>query len=622
MNDINKTMFVVTGRKECKMDRNLIKILILFILLSGCNSTSSKEDKSLADESSNIGASINHNLVSSDAEGVNEIEEPNSNTIKDIPHQLLTLPFGEITDPNTLDLLWQTYFHQAIPTVLHNRNFSHPSEILLDNVVSFAASKYEEENGIEHLELMEDSNIRIISFSEIEPYVKKYFNMDKIDVERLSKHLKTGDSKYLFNSLDLDDNGTRSYGGFSLENVNYHQDYSITADLVTYYPLHNEEVKMTHSLTLKLSELSNSYYFAKGTYKTNHQMQIEGDYVDVDSLKEYALPKTLLKVIGETDDKIIIYVDFNSRDKTNQIVTINSNTYYRIKELELEAHNESINLVKYHDNKIVVEKDDMISIYNDDLDCIQQISLPEIIRQKSPPELLTDLKERERSNGLIHNYYDISSDYSRIVYVDQEGLKLYTIDTGIEELITESPNTKGILSPRFVGKDDNIMATIPGTQCNNGFMFYNTVDKKLDTHHIHSYYMYLDNLSIGDTIVMSVMLYDKDIDTDLRGYIVFDVNTGHYYILDNKYFGENGFTNLASNGRYEAAFIQSNLQRDDDYYQVIHQYNFENRSLNKMPMNIPDEADLDIIGILEDGRVLIKYHDDYNHEDYGVFVPK
>lgn len=136
----------------------------------------------------------------------------------------------------------------------------------------------------------------------------------------------------------------------------------------------------------------------------NNKVQINGDYVAVDCLKEYNEPNTMIKMIGETDDEIILFSNFYSNDKMNRLITINPSTYQIIKELELDVNYGEINLVKYHDNEIVVLKDDIISTYNDDLELIRQILLPELIHQKSLPNVLTTLRQENECLSLIMGF--------------------------------------------------------------------------------------------------------------------------------------------------------------------------------------------------------------------------
>lgn len=197
-------------------------------------------------------------------------------------------------------------------------------------------------------------------------------------------------------------------------------------------------------------------------------------------------------------------------------------------------------------------------------------------------------------------------------------MKLYSIDTGIEELITVTNDIpvmkKYMYRPRFVGKEDNIVAPILGTMTDSGFVFYNTKHKKLDIHEFSS--KIFSKIHLGDQSVVRVMIYDEKTDFDVRRNLILDLNSGGYYIIDDEKASWNiGLTNHAYDGVYEGVFIETTEDNT-----IIHSYNFENMTFNKTHLDIVG-AGLDIIGVLEDGRVLIKYHY-YNSQESGIIATK
>lgn len=349
-------------------------------------------------------------------------------------------------------------------------------------------------------------------------------------------------------------------------------------------------------------------------------VKFQGDYEKLSNFDRYINTNSYLKLIGESENIIfIMYSTYNQDD--SEIISYDLRGQNIIKSISLGTNYENIYRIRYNNRNIIVTKNDGIYYYSEDMELLEQISIPEFIEKK----ILNGRTEDE--NGRLKTYFtgfDISNDQEYFVYGDQEGLKLYNMLTEQERLIAKPKIAKHpvtfpmlYLRPYFVG-ENNIVATIGGYEGFSGFIYYYFNNDELKEFNFRSDVMYLKEIYLNHLVCMPSVYFDvSEEHPNGSGSIMFDLNTGDYYFMGDEVNWHIGYMiphTLAYNGENSAALVEWS---NNNTNKTIHKYNYESKALEKAVLEI-NNAEVEIIGVLKNNSVLVKYYND--EADYGVVL--
>jgi hypothetical protein len=513
----------------------------------------------------------------------------------------------EITDYKTLKKLWEEYFYDAITTVSNTHEFDSPQDIDVNYLLDFAAQKYVQENGVEHLELeFEDSSTRLLPREELMPYIDRYFNMEEVEWDEqyypLSYH-KGNKANYLHE---------QNPWGLTFENVYRYPDGTISADYVEYDREYTGEINTIQSMTLKPHpDMEKQLYFASSTYELidNQRVKIIGDYERLDSLAALMEdPTNVLQIIGETDHALFL-VEVNQRQwKGIKLIKVDKRNFKLIKAVNLEIIDEAFP-VKYLGDKVYHLKKTVIDVYDEGLTLIQSIDVPTHIKP------LGELG------------YDYDPIGQRIVYSDEEGLKLYNMNSENDVLINETIPVEDndlidniyFLHPIFVGESMNVIATMSGYEGYTGFLFYQQATEHTQMHSF-GFDQALHTMQAENTyITMLPVYYSKD-DTYIAGGMIVDLETGNLSFMPEDVDWNEGYliTDIYKyDGAHTSVYVDHSNADKNDKLKTVHAYTVSSNSIQENILQIT-EANVSVIGVLNDDTILLQYN--YNIHENGVIA--
>lgn len=380
---------------------------------------------------------------------------------------------------------------------------------------------------------------------------------------------------------------------------------------------------------------------AQDTFANNGGIvELTGNYTRFDGIRGFGGDYgdyRYLTMIGEADGNIIMAYLPPTYDEEElpsimlvESDTLNNPITYLLDSPDQNLPEWPVSHVKMAGDKILVCFEKHILVLNNELRRVERIPLPEAIVQKAGRGQTFD----ENENVITYfGGYDISNDMMKIVYTDEEGIKLYDIKSDKEVLLTKNVNIEDRLkryiygSPRFIANDTRIIANKKGYEYSLGYVIYDIADGSLKT--VDLLTESGPNNVYYDTGLLEpgVAVYNAETDKYERKRIYLDFESGdvtelqaekeayeHYLFQDNAYVGEN-----------YAAFVTYVWDDDNDESETKNDTYYINR-LNLKTMETENDIMVikgggpQILGVLADGRVLFRYT--YKDSESGVCIAK
>lgn len=366
-------------------------------------------------------------------------------------------------------------------------------------------------------------------------------------------------------------------------------------------------------------------------------VEITGNYTRFDGIKGFDGDYQYLSMIGETDGHIVMQympVEYSKEVKPSlMLVDIDALEIARNVKLYNvlpEIGENPVSHTRVAGDKIIVCLEGLVAVFDESLELINEIPLPEAIVRKAGRTVTYD------RNGIIEVFYggyDISDDLRKIVYTDETGIWLYDLGSGTEELLAENIYNEDYLKrsfyrfPRFIADSGKIIADRLGYEYSLGYAVLSIAGKSLQTLDLFSERGMNDIYYDTGLLEPETNMLNKETGDYERKSFYLDFETGNvteiqieksiydrYPFRDNFYVGEN-----------YAAFVTCIWADDGDYYETRDDMFYLNRiDLNTLEI----ETDLlsvmaggpHILGVLADGRILFRYY--YDETDNGVCIAR
>lgn len=559
-------------------------------------------------------------------------EQASSNSTP-IENQDTNLKTVDITDPIEIEKLWQEYFYSAIATVCNNRDFNSPEEIDPIRVAEFCWYKYTLEKGTDDLELVsKDSPLRVFPLEIVLEYAKKYFNLTSLDVSKVPKEYRYDLERKAFILGIPAGQAPSTYTdknpwGLHIDKVTRNSDGTITAVIQQYDSYETKRVTLNRILILKQGE-EGGLYIASGRweYVNNHLVTINGDYTHAHKIQGYNGSMEELSMIGEADGKLIMaYAPFDE-EKASSLMLVNPDSLRVEKTLELE---ENINYteIRQTPNRLIACFDDKIWTFSRELERLEEIPLPDVVRDKIEREPKYD---SEGKSEIYFGGYDVSSDLTKLVYSDEEGVKLYNLTTGSERLLFKTKEAEGdkflnkyyYSMPRFVSEGKKIITVVYGYECIRNYTLY---DLEMESGKVLEI---LSDVNLGviryDTglIGINIPSYNEAAQKQEYGTIYLDFKNGYMTEInleDPDYTGNIVLEDFRYVGQNYAAFVTARFDNKDNAKSIFYINHLNLRNMELKPKIISITAAYPhILGVLEDGRIMFWYH--LNPSESGICV--
>ncbi len=547
---------------------------------------------------------------------------------------------GESPGPD-LEHLWQEYIYDGIYTIGNTWEFDSAQEIDPAAVAQFCWLKYQEEKGIADLQSESEGNLSLLfSLADAQKYAERYFNLTTLDVSKIPDYYYKPEKQAFtftpnledFKPLDTIVNGW----GIRLDKVVRSNEGTLTVG-VEYYT--DNRVGSRHTFTLK-ERADGSLYFVDGRreFINNHLVALTGDVKEFQNIKGFSGELQEVAMVGEAEGKLLLVYAPHNQSQSPALLLLNPNDMKVEKRVDLSSRIESTE-VKFSGDRWFVRFKDKVSVYSRDLEVLEEIPLPGIVAAKIEREQKYD------SMGLVDVYfggYDISSDLNQIVYTDEIGVKLVTLEDGKEKLLAKTvepklsePSRGAPLTPsyhyfpRFVANERKIITTLSGYEWTSGFTFCD-LGKGTSTR--------VDIVTEG-SLATGVIRYDtgllfvneywydesgKENNGKTDGYqtTFLDFHTGKVREIELSEPGDTGYIRFDDQsyiGRNFAAFVTSKRSGSDSVN--------DRHYLNRIELGTlkPEQeivsitaADPHILGVLSDGRIVFWYQ--YNSAEKGICI--
>lgn len=546
---------------------------------------------------------------------------------------------GDITDPAELEKLWQEYFYDAITTVCNARDFNSPEEIDPVSVAQFCWYKYTSEKGAGGLELVnKDSTLRVFPLEIVLKYAKQYFNLTNLDVSKVQEGYEYDAEKnaFIFGlplQQDKPSYTDKNPWGIHIDRVTRDSDGKITAVMQQYDSYETKRVEINKTLILK-QRGDGSMYFAGGKwdYVNSIPVVINGDCTHAYKILGYEGSMEELSMVGEIEDKLIMaYTPFD-KEKTGSLMLLNPKNHKVEKILKLEEKL-GYTQIKQTPDKLILCLDNKIMAISKELEKLEEVPLPKAILDK------ISRKPKYDSDGfadIIFGGYDISNDLTKLVYSDEQGVKLYSINDSSEKLLAEVVKATGkaeedrllkyyyYWKPKFVAGDKKVLFETLGYECIMNYTLYE-LEKGVS--------VYLDIRSEGsfhviryDTGLLAVNMPIFNELTQKGEYVTsyLDFKTGIVAEPELKEPGDTGYIipdYYSYVGQNYAAFVTSKLDYNDNTNNIYYINRLDLKTMELEPKVISiTPAEPHILGVLEDGRIMFWYSQ--NPSIYGICITK
>ncbi len=468
----------------------LIMSLVLLLVLSvGCLS---KQEVSIDQQSLLHEGTTSSVCEIETSNAIGNTEQKSEENIVDEEHPLYDIKPGVIEDDEILNYLYNEYFYKAITTIYNHGDFSQASDIQPRYIVEFAARTYMSQNGINHLEADHEGDYyRYIPIDALKPYLKLYFNINSFDVSSFSglDFNKERQAVYV-NTLgvdELNDYKAPNSWGIHLENVRMTDEGEIIGELNQYFD-ESDQLKKCYKLTLAPHmNHTGTFYIRSGveTFYSQNIVEIDGNYEVINTFAKYQRKDNALNAniyfLCEIEDAIILSMSVHGLEGGNKLVVVDKESKMIIKELDIEnSENEEIYRIEA---KEINPYGKVIALFTNHDIRLLDMSLNELGSIMLPQKLKEEIVEYEYdSNDALTRVffgYDISSDMQLYVYSNERGLHLLDTTNESSILIQEKLKRESKFSkyhhfsqPQFVGKSNNVYATITGYEWSNGFLLY------------------------------------------------------------------------------------------------------------------------------------------------------
>ncbi|MDX9871294.1 MAG: hypothetical protein RBT41_02600 [Clostridia bacterium] len=592
------------------------KILILFLavllcLLGGCQKTK-----------------VNAPPAEPDPGAV--MEEP-----EDPPESAVLLPVGEITDNAILQKLWEEYFYHTIANVGNTRQFNSAAEIEPMNIAQFAWHKYDTEHGRNTLEQEEGRFSRIFPLETALDYIKRYFNLDSLDVSQINKNSGQYDPErqaFLFNLGEENKfipyyNSGRDWS-IKLTSVVKNADGTVTAVLTHFDYQHKDRAEYTRTYTLQEREDGSLYFLTgKWEYINNNLAKLSGDYQRFDMIAGFnADPQEIwklqeLRLLGEFGGKVLFTQTSYNEGSDGALLLVNPDKMAVEKRLSLPGKI-YISDVRLLDDKVLVYLNDRFIVTDPELSATREILLPTALAARIAREEKYDI------NGIPDIYfggYDVSADLQKIAYADEIGLKLLDLADGSEKLLAESVPVKSDLmkasyhrSPRFVADEQKVITTMTAYE---GTMGYTLCD--LNTGEVRKYDISSEGSSTGairyDNGLLEVNAYQRE---GTYKSLYLDFRTGEVQELAVNEPGDTGYIRFIEQsfvGKNYASYIttEHDNMNNDNNMAYLNRVNLQTFQVEEQVISVK-AAQVYLLGVLADGRIIFWYS--LNPSEYGVCI--
>ncbi len=420
----------------------------------------------------------------------------------DEDHPLYGVTPGPITDREVLNYLWNEYLGVGVASILNNGNFDIDDEnfnssmsLDLEALAEYAGRMYINKHGLSEFENTSD-HYKYISMEKINPIIRRYFNMDEIDVNEIDVRVYDAEKDAVYiNSTGADkiqEFDASNGWGLKFENVEMLEDGSIYFE-INRYQYDSNVLDESFQVNLRPREdQSGEYYFAKAFNDVNvtNPVIITGDYERTDVFSMYVDENNYfqgeLYYLGEDDDQIILESYRYGYSGGHQLVAFNKSDETVTHLFDLDRDNEyySFSVVNDHEYGRLIKFTDKknIKLFNFDMELEREIEVPESITSLMVDPIYSG---DELEQGFFG--YDISPDYNFIAYATEEGLFLYDRSSDSTLLLQERlPRDNDKFSqyayltyPKFV-EGNNIIAHIPGYEWSDGYAYYNMDSDDMD----------------------------------------------------------------------------------------------------------------------------------------------
>lgn len=501
---------------------------------------------------------------------------------------------GKITDTQELEALWQGYLYDSVGTISIS-DFNSPGEIDPRWVAEYCWIKYFREKGTTGLQ--EKDKKWLFPREEMLKYATRYFGLTEMDLSGMEKDLFDPQSE----SFLMEDVAEKNPPAHTEENpweiglgkVTRNEDGTISAELEHFASLESDLIDWVATYTLREQQdgsLSFVSYHKK--WINNHLVSITGNcdrYDRISGCDDEFWKSGYTFMLGETGSKVILLGRENQKDC---LILLDPDTMKAVKKLEME---ESAGPEDYHvvGNKIVQCLDDKMVVLGKNLKLEKTIPLPKEIKSK--------IKRGENLNNADAGYvlfggYDISRDFKKLVYSDEEGVKMLHLADNNETLLskTYSKDSETLFHwfPRFVDDDRQVITS------RGSFEVVGIAVCDLETGVSRE-------VPQGNYSTKSLFF-----DTGLLDYTnYFDFHTGKTTTIDLPV--ENNFEIPDSCvGENFAAMVIEEYQNNTLY--VIHRLDLKTLQVEPGVIAFNDiesstHLDVKILGVLADGRIIFSY---------------
>ena len=540
---------------------------------------------------------------------------------------------GEITDPEELERLWQEYIFDTITTIGNIHEFNSASEIDPLYIAKYCYNKYIMEYGNESLDLADiESSGRLFPLDTAIDYAKRYFNLTSLDVTKIEDYYYDPDKRsFIFTSAERVrySHTDRNPWGLYLDKISRNNDGSITVTLHNYVSSSNNLIRYTNTYELKQRE-DGSLYFSKGKMEwiNNNLVSLTGDLKQFDKIEGFDGNMQELSMIGEFGDSIILAFTPYDKKRHASLILLNPRTMKVNKSVELEYNIEKTD-VSIIGEKVIIRLKDRIMSVAKNFDEVKEIPLPAVIKKT------IERKPNYNQYGMpdvIFGGYHISSDLEKIVYSDEEGVKLLNLGTGKEKILSETVtitdshliNKSYHSSPRFIANDKKVITTMTGYEAPMGYTVCDLEDGTSITYNISS-----QSSSTGyifyDTGILEVnsYAYNENKKTSEYQTLFLDFETGDVREVKIDNAGETGILrDIHANyvGQNFAAFLTYEFgNNSEDSMTFINRLHLETLELESEVVSVK-AAQTHILGVLEDGRIIFWYS--LNPSESGICITR
>jgi hypothetical protein len=563
-------------------------------------------------------------------EAENLLEEPMEKV-----EQEEKLAVGEITDSQELEKLWQEYFYHSITTIGNNQGFSSAEEIDPLYVAEFCWFKYIMEHGRESLELAgEDSYNRLLPLDIVLDYAERYFNTTTLDLTKVENRdydfAKNAFTFCLGSDQEIPSYTDQNSWVIHLDKVTRDSDGTVTAVLVKYDSYRHRRVESTDTYTLKPHGDGSLYFVScQRDYVNNNLVSLTGDFHRIDMLEGLEGYIGELAMIGEdnvTNSLIIAKMSYNEK-KDAALLLLNAENLQAEKKLELKTDMGHFD-IGLKGEKIIIRQENKILLIDKNLELIEEMLLPAAIKERIQREPKYD------SDGLPDIYfggYDVSADFSKIVYSDEIGVKLYNLTDDTEILLSPTvPITGSELiknsyhsNPRFVADDKKVITTMTAYEGTMGYSLCSLEDQAAKKYDISS-----DSSSTGfiryDTglLELNAPFYNEEKQIAEYKTVFLDYLTGELKYIKLRDIGDTGYVIPSDHtyvGQNYAAFITTTWDEDDyaNKMSYINRINLKTFEVEPEVVSVK-AAETHILGVLSDGRIIFSY--DFYPSEKGICI--